>query len=177
MTDPAATYDGTLETAADGGLIRFERRLPYSIDDVWSAATTPERLAQWWLPFDADVSVDLREGGRIVFAGRGEQPFTMTHTITRLDPPHLMQHTHADDGSYLRWELEAVEDGCILRLTHFLPHPEIVAEQPFVVGLHTSLSRLAPLLAGHPVPWDWDEFAAAQAAYAARSLAPRPEAS
>jgi hypothetical protein len=41
-----------------------------------------------------------------------------------------------------------------------------------VVGLHTSLDRLEPLLAGRPIPWDWEAFAIAQAAYAAQGLAP-----
>lgn len=176
MTETFA-YDGSLETVADGGFIRFERRLPYSIDDVWAAATTPERLAEWWLPFDADVTVDLRKGGELVFAGRGEEPFTMVHTITRLDPPRLLEYTHVDEGSYVRWELEPTDDGCVLRLLHFLPHPEVATEQPYVVGLHMSLSRLEPALAGNPVPWDWEAFAVAHAAYATLGLAPRPEAS
>ena len=62
-------YDGTLERTADGGVIRFERHLAYPIREVWDAITNPERLADWWLPFDADITVDLREGGEMVFAG------------------------------------------------------------------------------------------------------------
>jgi uncharacterized protein YndB with AHSA1/START domain len=45
-----ATYDGTLQRTADGGVIRFERRLDYPIREVWDAITNPERLADWWLP-------------------------------------------------------------------------------------------------------------------------------
>ena len=41
---------------------------PYPIRDVWDAITNPARLADWWLPFDADITVDLREGGQMVFA-------------------------------------------------------------------------------------------------------------
>ena len=41
----------------------------------------------------------------------------------------------------------------------------------YVVGLHASLARLEPCLAGRPVPWDWDAFAAAQARYAGLGLA------
>ena len=41
--------------------------LPYPIRDVWDAITNPARLADWWLPFDADITVDLREGGEMVF--------------------------------------------------------------------------------------------------------------
>ncbi|MEO6651928.1 MAG: SRPBCC domain-containing protein [Ilumatobacteraceae bacterium] len=31
---------------------------------MWDTITSPERLADWWLPFDADITVDLRVGGR-----------------------------------------------------------------------------------------------------------------
>ncbi|MEZ5230514.1 MAG: SRPBCC domain-containing protein [Acidimicrobiales bacterium] len=68
MTDDLTTrYDGVLERTADGGVIRFERHLAYDVADVWDAITAPERLADWWLPFDADITVDLRVGGEIVF--------------------------------------------------------------------------------------------------------------
>lgn len=62
-------YDGTLEHTVDGGVVRFERRLTYPIGEVWDAITNPERLADWWLPFEAEITVDLREGGEMVFAG------------------------------------------------------------------------------------------------------------
>ena len=67
MTDlPSSLYDGTVERTADGGVIRFERRLPFPIRDVWDAITNPARLADWWLPFAADITVDLREAGLVV---------------------------------------------------------------------------------------------------------------
>jgi len=59
MSDFPASNDGTLERTADGGVIRFERHLAYPIRHVWDAMTNSERLADWWLPFDADVTVDL----------------------------------------------------------------------------------------------------------------------
>jgi len=69
MSDfPAASYNGALERTADGGVIRFERHLPYPIRDVWDAITNPARLAEWFLPVDADITVDLQEGGQMVFA-------------------------------------------------------------------------------------------------------------
>lgn len=180
--DPAATgggahrsvYDGAIEHTSDGGVIRFERHLPYPIHDVWDAVTSPERLAEWWLPFDADITVDLRPGGEMVFAGRGEEPMTLTMTIISVEPPTLLEHTHIDVGSFLRWELESVDDGCVLKLSHFVTDVAVAIEGCYVVGLHASLARLVPCLAGHPVPWDWDGFAAAQAHYAEVGFAPRP---
>jgi uncharacterized protein YndB with AHSA1/START domain len=176
MSGVPVSYDGALERTADGGVIRFERRLPFPIGDVWDAITNPARLADWWLPFDADITVDLREGGEMVFAGRGEESVTMTCTILRIEPPMLLEHTHAD-GSYLRWELEPVDTGCVLRLSHFVTDTARAIGNCYVVGLHASLARLEPCLAGRPVAWDGDGFAEAQAHYASIGLAAPVDAS
>ena len=172
MSDSATSpYDGTVERTADGGVIRFERHLAYPIREVWDAITQPERLADWWLPFDADITVDLREGGEMVMVATGDEPMTVTCTILRVEPPMLLEHTHAEPGSYMRWELESIETGCVLRLSHFVTDADAAINNCYVVGLHESLARLSPCLAGQPVPWDWDEFAAAQAHYARLGLA------
>ncbi len=92
--------------------------------------------------------------------------------ILRVEPPRLFEHTHLDGASYLRWQLEAVASGCVLRLSHFLLDPTRAIENSYVAGLHTSLARLEPCLAGRPVAWDWDAFADAQAHYAGVGLAP-----
>jgi uncharacterized protein YndB with AHSA1/START domain len=176
LTDTSASYDGTLERTADGGVIRFQRHLPYPVAAVWDAITNPERLADWWLPFEADITVDLREGGDIVFTSRDGQPPPMTATILRVDAPVLFEHTHVVPGSTLRWDIEAVDSGCVLRLTQRVSDVAAAIDGRWVVGLHTSLSRLEPCLAGSPVAWDWDAFAEAQAHYAAAGLAPSPDA-
>ncbi len=175
-TDPAR--DGVIERTADGGVIRFERHLPYPIRDVWSAITDPERLGDWWLPFDADITVDLCEGGEMVFVGRDlDEPITMTMTVLRVEAPMLLEHTHADPDSLMRWELEPTDTGCTLRLSHFVTDADAAIENCYVVGLHTSLGRLEPLLSGRPIDWDWDVFAETQARYAELGFAPELEAS
>lgn len=178
MNDPTdLTHDGIVERTAEGGTIRFERHLPYPVRDVWAAITDPDRMADWWLPFDADITIDLREGGEMRFVGRGEDAPDMTFTILRVEAPMLLEHTHADPGSHLRWELESTDTGCTLRLSHFVPDADAAIEGCYVVGLHTSLGRLGPALAGQPIPWDWEGFAEAQAAYARLGFAPEVEAS
>lgn len=173
MNDDLTTrYDGVLERTPDGGVIRFERHLAYDVRDVWDAITDPTRLADWWLPFEADITVDLREGGDMVFAGTADgEPIRMTSTILRLDPPRLLEVTHPAPGSRMLFELEAAETGCILRLQHFLPDVQEGIDNCYLVGLGTSLDRLEPALAGRPAPWDWDAFATAQAHYAGLGLA------
>jgi uncharacterized protein YndB with AHSA1/START domain len=97
---------------------------------------------------------------------------TITCEILRVEPPTLLEHTHADPGSLMRWELEPEGDGCVLRLSHFVPDPAVAIERCYAVGLHQSLERLSPLLDGTPIAWDWDGFAAHQRRYAAAGLAP-----
>jgi uncharacterized protein YndB with AHSA1/START domain len=174
MSDSAASHDGTLERTAEGGVIRFERHLRYPVAAVWDAITNPERLADWWLPFDADITVDLREGGQMVFTSRDGDIEPMSATILRIDAPVLFEHTHMAPGSTLRWEIEAVDDGCVLRLTQHVSDVGAAVEGDWIAGMHHSLSRLEPSLAGTPTPWDWDAFAAAQSHYADLGLATRP---
>jgi hypothetical protein len=114
----------------------------------------------------------------MVFTGTADgDPVTMTCTILRLEPPMLLEHTHPAAGSSMRWELEAVDTGCILRLSHIVPDVQDAVDSCYVVGLHTSLARLEPGLAGRPEPWDWDAFAVAQAHYAEQGLAAPVDAS
>jgi uncharacterized protein YndB with AHSA1/START domain len=171
MTEIAASPDGTLERTPDGGVIRFERHLPYPVETVWDAITNPDRLADWWLPFDADISVDLREGGQMVFAPRSGEPPPMTCTVLRVEPPTRFEHTHFVNGVTLRWDLEAVPEGTVLRFRQLVPDVDEAVEGCWLVGLHHSMDRLEPALSGAPVPWDWDAFGAARARYAEVGLA------
>ena len=107
----------------------------------------------------------------MVMSTAGDQPMTITCTILRVEPPMLLEHTHVDPGSFMRWELESVDTGCVLRMSHFVPDAETAINNGYVVGLHTSLGRLEPCLAGQPIAWDWDELAVSQRHYAEMGLA------
>ena len=107
----------------------------------------------------------------MVIAPRGREPVTITCTILRVEAPRLLEHTHLDAASYLRWELEQVHTGCVLRLSHFVTDTAGAIDKSYVAGLHVSLARLLPCLAGRPVSWDRDAFAEARAHYARVGLA------
>jgi uncharacterized protein YndB with AHSA1/START domain len=176
MINSTTSPDGTFERTADGGLIRFERHLAFPIDDVWDAITNPARLSDWWLPFDADITIELTEGGLMEMRSTGDdEPITITCQILRVEPPTLLEHTHADPGSVVRWELEPMgSSATVLRLSHHVPDPESAIENCYLVGLHTSLERLVPSLSGRPISWDWARFAEHQNRYADQHLASRP---
>jgi uncharacterized protein YndB with AHSA1/START domain len=162
---------GTIERTQEGGTIRFDRELAYPVEEVWSAITEPARLADWWPPFAADITVDLREGGSIAFDwpdGDGVQ--TLEFTILRLEAPTLLEHSHTSPGSWQRYELEPTAEGTRLRATYFVPDSDMAIERGDVVGAHYGLDRLERALSGHPVPWDNDAFAVLQAGYAELGL-------
>ena len=104
-----------------------------------------------------------------------EEPVSITCEILRIEPPVLLEHTHVDEGSKVRWELEAEGDGCVLRLSHFVIDPASAIQNCYVVGLHQSLRRLGPALDGAPIDWDWVGFADDQRRYAAAGFAPELE--
>ena len=57
---------GTGRTAAgEGTAIRLRRTYDASIEDVWDALTSPERIGRWFLP----ISGDYRLGGSYQFEG------------------------------------------------------------------------------------------------------------
>ena len=159
----------TLERTPDGGLIRFERTLPHSIDDVWSALTEPERLADWWPPFATNVSVDLREGGAMSFDWP-DGP-VLEFRFLRIEPPTLLEHTHTSPGSWMRYELESAGEGTRLRATYFVPEPDVAIERGDIVGGHYGFDRLEAALAGRAAPLDLDTFAGLQRRYAEYGLA------
>ncbi len=66
---------------ADARTVVLRRRYEASVDDVWDALTSPERISRWFLP----VSGDYRIGGRFQFEGNagGE--------ILACDRPHRLQ--------------------------------------------------------------------------------------
>lgn len=164
-------HRGTVERTPEGGFIRFDRQLAYPIDEVWAAISEPGRLADWWVPFDTAITVDLRVGGSIAFDWPDPDSPKFEFTITRLQAPTLLEHTHTGPGSWLRWELEATPDGTWLRATYFVPDPDLAIQRGDIVGAHYGLDRLAAALSGHPVPVDMAAFAALQADYAEHGLA------
>lgn len=177
-TNLAPTRFGTIERTPDGGLIRYDRQLGFPVEEVWSAITDPARLADWWPPFAADVTVDLRVGGSISFPWPdGDETRTLTFTILRLEAPTLLEHSHTSPGSWMRYELESLAGGTETRLlaTYFVPDPDLAIERGDIVGAHYGLDRLEAALAGHPDPVSLEVFAELRAAYATLDLA-APEA-
>jgi uncharacterized protein YndB with AHSA1/START domain len=164
---PIAAPDGTLEPAAEGWMLRFERVYPHPPQEVWDALTRPERLVQWMYPGEVEVSIDLVEGGGYDVRSIAGDPWEVHMTVLRVDPPRLLEHTHVNPSAVMRWQLDPDGQGCRLLFTQSEPAREPVVENHFLSGMHHSLDRLADELAGAPTPWDWARWEELRDAYAA----------
>jgi uncharacterized protein YndB with AHSA1/START domain len=147
--------NGQLLVDGDRAVLKFERRLPFSIDAVWSAITDPAEREQWF----GETTIEPREGGLIDMVATGPplppERKRMTGRILVWDPPNVLEHEWkqpiVEDG-VVRYELTADGDGTILRFTH----RGLGARNAtgFRGGTHAYLDRLEAYLAGDALP-DW----------------------
>lgn len=81
-----------------------------SVEDLWNAITTRERIERWFLPIEGD----LRLGGKYQFEGNAGG------TITRCEPPHELAATWEFGGgvSWVEVSLRADGDRARLELKH-----------------------------------------------------------
>jgi uncharacterized protein YndB with AHSA1/START domain len=122
-----------------------------TVEDLWDACTSPERLPRWFLP----VSGDLRLGGRYAFEGNA------SGTITACEPPHAVDATWEFGGqtSWVELRLEADGERARLRLEHIAEVGDDIWEQygPGAVGVgwDLGLHSLDRYLAGAPLNQDF----------------------
>jgi uncharacterized protein YndB with AHSA1/START domain len=149
-TNPRSTVaDGVLEQRGGKDVIRFERHLAHPVERVWAALTKPDELVHWW----GEVEVDLVEGGRFVMrwlnTDEDGNAAVMHATITRLQPPNLLE-TSGDLHGVLRWELRPEAGGTRLTFTSTLDLPEEYRTMT-IAGWHFHLDALAEALDGRKV--------------------------
>ena len=91
-----------------------------TVEDLWDAITTPERLARWFLP----VEGDLKLGGRYQLKGNAGG------TITRCDPPEALDLTweFAGGTSWVNLRLTADSKKTRLTLEH-IAHKDGIGEE------------------------------------------------
>jgi uncharacterized protein YndB with AHSA1/START domain len=137
------------------GSVRVEDIYDTDIDDLWSACTTPERLARWI----AEVSGDLRVGGTI------DATFTSSWTgpgrVEICDRPHHLLLT-MEPGTDDEAELEAwlTEVGDRTRLTVEERGLPLDGLHYYGAGWQAHLEDLRRSLAGEASAWKarWTEL-------------------
>ncbi|GAB1821637.1 SRPBCC family protein [Herbidospora sp. RD11066] len=116
----------------------FTRELRHGPEKVWAALTEAGQLKEW-APFESSRDLGAPGEATLVMDGAGTG-----ETVTRAEPPHLLEYTWG--GDLLRWELEPTEAGTRLRLSHTMPGPEWGARN--AAGWHVCLDVADRLLAG-----------------------------
>ena len=136
--------------------LEFVRLIDAPVADVWSAVTDSDRLALWfgsWSGDPADGHVLLRS------IEAPEDAYPDTVTIVECAAPHrLAVVLPTDDGGWpLTAELQPRgADGTFLLFTHRLAEPfDATSIGP---GWHYYLDRLAAVVAGQPVPENWEDY-------------------
>src|SRR5690242_17283944 len=91
-----------------------------TVDDLWEAITTPERLARWFMPIEGD----LRLGGRYQLKGNAGG------TITRCEQPNALDVTWEFMGgtSWVNVRLEPYGAKARLTLEH-IAHKDGIGEE------------------------------------------------
>ena len=124
----------------------FERHYRASVERVWAAITTPERIAAWFAP----AEIDLRAGGSLSLDANGRR---MKMRITICDPPSPLVWVWNIGGhdTLVRFDLAPEASGCRLTLTHS-GVPRIGAGVR--AGWHAHLEALPDALEGRSTPWE-----------------------
>jgi uncharacterized protein YndB with AHSA1/START domain len=129
LNDPKgnANKAGTVNVDDGYATLRYERRLPHSLEEVWNAITDPKEVSVW---FSVKARIDARPGGSVEYisvpAGK-----RISGRILVWDPPHVFehefhmdphpQHPDGDAESIVRWELTrdgSDNNSTILTLIH-----------------------------------------------------------
>lgn len=139
-----------IEKHQDGYRLVYEDVYATSIDDLWQAITTRERLARWMVGYTGD----LRLGGTwAVAADEGEESWA-TGTVSECDAPRSFTttwHATGEEPTDLFVELDEVEGGARMRLVH-----TGIRSIFYGAGWQTYLERLAAHISGEPIADDWD---------------------
>ncbi len=113
------------------------RSYPTTVEDLWEAVTTPERLARWFTP----VEGDLKLGGRYQLKGNAGG------SITRCDRPEALELTWEFGGGMSWVNLRLTPDGKKARLTlEHIAHRDGIGEEhlkkygPGAVGIGWDLA-------------------------------------
>lgn len=159
--------------------VRLVRTLPGPIERVWEYLTDPEKRARWF----AGGPMELRPGGKVTFHVRhknldpDEMPpeehkdsydsgRTMSGTVTRCEPPHVLAFTFAHYGeSEATFELTPQGKNVLLVLTHRGIGGDLAYMVGFASGWHTHLVHLLALLEGAPRPPFWSLHATLKEEY------------
>ncbi len=118
MTDvtPVRNTEATLVETGEKPILRFERFLPRSVEEVWRAVTDPEQMRSW---FPTRIEIDRWEVGATLTHHFDDQPFeALPGKVLEYDEPRRVVFTWGEDT--IGFELDAAQGGTVFVLTEQL---------------------------------------------------------
>ena len=147
----------------DESTVKFERMLPGPVERVWAYLTESEKRARWLCGGDVETAiegnVDMHFHNLSLSSDEDIQrpdkykdmpeKMSFTGSVTRCEPPHVLEHTwnFGDESSLVCYELIEERDKVRLVLTHRrLDSTDTVLSVSG--GWHTHLNLLVDVLNG-----------------------------
>jgi uncharacterized protein YndB with AHSA1/START domain len=157
-------HDGyaTREERDGRGIVRLERRLAATPEEIWPLLVDPEEVAIWL----AELTIEPRVGGAYTLSFENTASVSSGH-ITAFAPPSLLEYRWYEGEaieSLVRFELRPDDGATELVLTHTLLNSAAELHE-YAAGWHAHLDLLAARLAGRPADWDWLRFNELMAVY------------
>lgn len=166
-------------TLSDGSTLRMQRRLPGSIERVWSYLTDSELRRQWLasgaMTPQAGASFELVWRNDELSASPAERPDGFSAEsravcrIEEVDPPRYLRYLWPEVGE-VSFELEPAGDGVLLTLTHRRLSGERLVLN-VCAGWHAHLALLVARLEGTPPPSLWSTWKRLREEYQQRAVA------
>ena len=127
----------TMHISSDRDEIVSEIEIAVPAERVFQALVDPQQVLSWWgqagIYRCTEFQAEVRRGGKWRSAGIGPNGrFVVTGEYLEVAPPRLLVHTWVaswtgDAETTVRWELNEIADGTMLRLRHsgLAAHPGI----------------------------------------------------
>lgn len=147
MTHPLPQHpaNATIYATDRGWTITLPRELDAPIDEVWTAITEVEPVAQW-TPFRPDHSLAIE--GDVVLVETDGSDAEVESRVTAVNRPTLLEFTWGTDP--IRITLEETDGNTALSFSHVLRDRESAGMT--AAGWHICLDGLDYLLGGNEVP-------------------------
>ncbi len=132
----------------------MEREVEATPEDVWPMLAEESNRVQWLAP----GTIDMTTGGRAKLDFQ-DSYVVVDSMVTGCEPNQLLAFSWSSKGDParpIRFELEPIPSGCLIRLTVSIPDDEVVARS--CAGWEAHLTMLQAATAGVFVKFPIDRF-------------------
>ena len=152
---------GIITRDGDQFIAELEREVEHAPAAIWAMLTEPDKLVEWLAPGD----IELRKGGaaKLNFTDSG---IIIDSTVTAFEPEHVIEYSWSGPGEPLRplrFEVEATNTGCKLKMTLRTPTDEDIARS--CAGFEAHLMMLLAALEGVSIKFPFERFMETRDAY------------